>query len=58
MNGREQQKRYAITVDMTPGQSLRVRRAAKAAGQSRAEWMRRAAEEKLSREPKAKTEAA
>jgi len=57
MNGRE--RRYAVTVDMERSQYLRIQKAAKVAGQSRAEWMRRAAAEsleKLSRD--AKTEAA
>lgn len=57
MNSRE--RRYAVTVDMERSQYLRIQKAAKLAGQSRAEWMRRAAAEsleKLSRD--AKTEAA
>jgi hypothetical protein len=48
MNDRE--RRYAVTVDMERSQFQRIQKAAKLAGQSRAEWMRRAAEAKLARD--------
>ena len=52
MNGRES-KRYAVTVDMRKAQYDAIRRAAKEAGQSAAEWMRRAAASFMARDGKA-----
>lgn len=51
-------KTKTITATVTVTEYRVVTNAAKAARMSRGAWLMKAAEEKLSREPKAKTEAA